>query len=188
MGRAHETRSSACLDCPPTSGLTSSATFAARQRRPSASTKPLVAFGPWSAPRPGACVGQRRRAGEPEADEQRQGLDWDRDMALEPLDLPGHAVEPSRERGFQPIGAVRRQERRERRLDDRAPATRACALHSRRADQRVAVGRRKRVLGAHRLTAPCRRRDRATTWRAMVLDRGRCMIALSLGGSSGSRR
>jgi hypothetical protein len=38
-------------------------------------------------------------------------------MALDPVQVPRHAIEPARERGLQPVGAVGRQMRSERRLD-----------------------------------------------------------------------
>jgi hypothetical protein len=63
-------------------------------------------------------VGKRRRAGQPEADKQRERFIGDGDMAFETFDLPGHAIEPPRQRGLQPVGAVGRQMRGERRLYD----------------------------------------------------------------------
>jgi hypothetical protein len=61
---------------------------------------------------------QRRRDGEPEADEERQRLGPDRDVALQPLHLARQAIEPPGESGFFSVGTVRRQKRDERRLDN----------------------------------------------------------------------
>src|SRR5215475_1549093 len=61
---------------------------------------------------------QRRRYGQPEADEQRQGLDRDSDIALNPLDLPRQAVEAPGKSGLPPVSAIRRQEGSDCRLHD----------------------------------------------------------------------
>lgn len=61
-------------------------------------------------------IRQWRRAGQPEAHEQRHRLVRDGDVPFEALDLSRHAIEPPRERGFQSVGAIRRQVRGERRL------------------------------------------------------------------------
>ena len=61
-------------------------------------------------------IRQRRGAGQPETNEQRQRLVRDGDVPFQPLDLPRHAIEPPGESGFQPVGAVGRQMRGQRRL------------------------------------------------------------------------
>ena len=48
--------------------------------------------------------------------EERDRLVGDGDMAFETFHLPGHAIEPPRQRSLQPVSAVRRQMRGERRL------------------------------------------------------------------------
>jgi hypothetical protein len=61
-------------------------------------------------------VRKRRRAGQPEADEECERFIGNCDMPFETFDLSSHAIEPSRERGLQPVSAIRRQMRGERRL------------------------------------------------------------------------
>ena len=79
--------------------------------------------------RRGLCVArQRRRDGQPEADEQRERFGRYADIALEPLDLPGQPIETAGEGGLAPIRAVRRQEGGDGRL------------HNRRAREPLSVG------------------------------------------------
>ena len=58
---------------------------------------------------------------QPEAHEQRQGLDGDREVALEPLDLPGEPIEPAGEGGLAALGGIGRQEGRDGGLDEQRP-------------------------------------------------------------------
>ena len=51
-------------------------------------------------------VRKRRRAGQPEADKQRDRFIGDGDMAIETFDSSSHAIEPSSQRGLQPAGAA----------------------------------------------------------------------------------
>ena len=52
-------------------------------------------------------VRQSRRAGQPKTHEHGQRLIRDRDVPLDQLHLPRHAIELTRQRRFQSIGAVR---------------------------------------------------------------------------------
>ena len=54
-------------------------------------------------------VGQRRCAGQPEADEDGQGLARDGDMPLDAVQMPADAIEAAGACGFQPLGAVGRE-------------------------------------------------------------------------------
>src|SRR5580693_7391974 len=58
----------------------------------------LVALPPLRLCRRLSVVGKRRRAGQPEADEERQRLVRDGDVPLQPFHLPRHAVQPPRDR------------------------------------------------------------------------------------------
>jgi hypothetical protein len=55
-------------------------------------------------------VGQWRGGGEPEADEEGDGLVADRDVPLEAFGAAGQAIKAAGERGLQALGAVGRQE------------------------------------------------------------------------------
>jgi hypothetical protein len=61
---------------------------------------------------------QRRRGGEPEADEHGQRLDGDADIALQPRHAAVDLVEALGDRRFLPLGGVRRQEGRDGGLGD----------------------------------------------------------------------
>src|SRR6202011_1979906 len=63
--------------------------------------------------------GQWRGDVKPKADEQCHRLYSDGQVALDTLELAGMPVEPSHESGFPHIGTVRREHRRDRRLDHR---------------------------------------------------------------------
>ena len=136
--------------------------------------KSLVALAPFGLRGRERGVGQRRRAGQPEAHEHRQRLVRDRDVALEPLHLPRHAIEPSRQRGLQPVGAIGRQMRGERRLDDqRLRHALAGGIVSELAGEirRKAEG----VLGAHGRHICMSSPGSSETWRATVPN-VRCMM------------
>ena len=168
-----------------TSRLTSSASL-----RPRATRRPAPRRNPRSAPalssgRPQGGVGQRRRAGQPEAHEHRQRLVGNPDVPLDPLQVAGDAVEPARERGLQAIGAVGRQMRRERGFDDE---------RLRHAFARGIVGelagevRRQPegMLRPHaRLHPEIVGADRAGVWR-VAAPKLRCMIRWRCTSSSGS--
>ena len=80
--------------------------------------KSVIAFTPLGLCRRLGGVGQRRRAGQPEADEQRQRFIGDRDMALERSICRVMRSSRRAKRGFHPVGVVRRQIGRKCRLDD----------------------------------------------------------------------
>lgn len=78
--------------------------------------KPIVAFAAFRLRRRLRRVWQRRRAGEPKADKERDGFIGDGDMAFETFDLPCHAIETPRQCGLQTVCTVRRQKRSKRRF------------------------------------------------------------------------
>jgi hypothetical protein len=51
-------------------------------------------------------------------------------VPFQTLYLPGHAIEPARQRRFETVGAIRQQMRSEHRLDDQGLGTRCCAAYS----------------------------------------------------------
>jgi hypothetical protein len=104
--------------------------------------------------------------------------------ALDAFQVPRHAIEPSRERGLQPIGAVGRQMRSERRLDDKRLRH---ALASRIIGQLSSeIGRKaKGVLGTHGLHICMSSPGSSETWRATV-PKVRCMMRWRCASSSGS--
>src|SRR6266508_5507198 len=67
----------------------------------------MIPFSAFGARRSLGLLRQGRRRGEPEPNEQRQGLYRDPNIALEPLRLPDQPIEPPRQRRFLPLGCVR---------------------------------------------------------------------------------
>ena len=163
-----------CSDAEATSWLTSSASL-----RPRASRRPRLrrirrsARALWSA-RPRARCPASRRAGQPEAHEHGQRLIRDGDVPFDPLHLPRHAIETSRQRRLQPVGAVGRQMRGERRLDDQRLRH---ALASGIVSELAGEIRRKTkgVLGAHGRHICMSSPGSSETWRATV-PKVRCMM------------
>ena len=70
----------------------------------------LGAFGSGSRLR---ALRQRRRDRQPEPHEQRERLSRNREIALEPFNLAGQAIEPSRKRRFTAIVRIGRQRTRQ---------------------------------------------------------------------------
>jgi hypothetical protein len=96
-------------------------------------------------------VRERWRDSQPEAAEQGQCFGRDADIAFNPLDLPRQPVETAGENGLVAVRPIRRQKRRDRRLDNRRTRVtfaggeiRAFLQQLRREEKRDAASEQKR--------------------------------------------
>src|SRR5574337_756994 len=91
----------------------------ASAREPSAEgfDETVVALAPFGLCGRKSGVRQSWRTCQPEAYENGQRFIRDGDVPFDPLHLPRHPIETPRQRGLEPVGAVGRQMRGERRLD-----------------------------------------------------------------------
>jgi len=80
--------------------------------------EPIIALPPFGLSGGQRGVWQWRRASQPKAHEHRQRLVGNADVPFDALQVARDAIKPACESGLQPIGAVGRQVRGERRFDD----------------------------------------------------------------------